>query len=200
MVKEIKNMLENLSKYNILLASKSPRRHELFSQLRIPFKTVTINGIDEAYPTELETVLIPAFIAEKKINAYLKKFTGNELIITADTLVILDKEVMGKPKDYDDAVRMLKQLSGKIHKVVTGVCIATRDKKCVFSVDTEVKFINLSENDIEYYVTTFRPYDKAGSYGIQEWIGYIGVEWIKGSYFNVMGLPVQRLYKELKKF
>lgn len=193
-------MLENLSKYKILLASKSPRRHELMAMLRIPFNTVVINGIDETYPHDLEARKIPEYLSGKKAEAYLKTFKGNELIITADTLVILDNKVIGKPHDEEDARRVLKELSGKTHQVVTGISINTQEKHVTFSDTTEVKFCELNEEEIRYYVNNFRPLDKAGAYGIQEWIGCIGVEWINGSYFNVMGFPVHRVYEHLKSF
>lgn len=193
-------MLDHLRDYKILLASKSPRRRELLQQLRIPFHVTTIGGIDESYPEDIPTDEIPAYLAEKKAGAYLQNFRENELIITADTLVILDNEVLGKPKDYEDAVAMLKKLSGKTHKVITGVCIATRLKKTTFSSVTKVKFADLSDEVIDYYIENFLPYDKAGAYGIQEWIGCVAVESIEGSFYNVMGLPVHQLYKELRNF
>lgn len=193
-------MLENLSKYKILLASKSPRRRELFSDLRIPFNIINIRGIDESFPMEMSPDLIPEFLANKKADEYISTFNDNELIITADTLVILNDKVLGKPKDRGEAIKMLKELSGKKHKVITGVCITSKTKRKSFSVMTEVKFATIEEKDIIYYVNTFKPFDKAGAYGIQEWIGCISVEWIKGSYYNVMGLPVQKLYEELRQF
>lgn len=193
-------MLENLSKYKILLASKSPRRRELFSDLRIPFNIINIRGIDESFPMEMSPDLIPEFLANKKADEYISAFNDNELIITADTLVILNDKVLGKPKDRGEAIEMLKELSGKKHKVITGVCITSKTKRTSFSVMTEVKFATIEEKDIIYYVNTFKPFDKAGAYGIQEWIGCISVEWIKGSYYNVMGLPVQKLYEELRQF
>lgn len=193
-------MLENLKKYKILLASKSPRRYELLKSLRLKFNTVTIAGIDESYPVDMDIDNIPEYLANRKADVYLGKFHDNELIITADTLVILDNMVLGKPHDKDEAIRMLSMLSGRVHKVITGVCICDVDKRKSFSSVTEVKFAQLSGSDIEYYVNTFSPYDKAGAYGIQEWIGYIGVESIRGSYYNVMGLPINKLYQELRKF
>lgn len=193
-------MLDNLREYKILLASKSPRRHELLSQLRIPFNIVSIGGIDESYPGDIPADEIPQYIANKKADAYMANFNGNELVITADTLVILDGKVMGKPHDHDEAINMLKMLSGKVHKVITGVSISTRMKRTTFSSVTEVKFSDLTEKEIEYYVDNFLPFDKAGAYGIQEWIGCVAVEWVKGSYYNVMGLPVHQLFAELRNF
>lgn len=193
-------MLNNLKKYRILLASKSPRRRELLSQLRIPFNVVTIGGIDESYPEDLAADEIPQYIANKKADAYASCIKDNELIITADTLVILDGKVLGKPKDHDEAEKMLSELSGKTHKVITGVSISTASKRTTFSTTTEVSFATLSPSDITYYVENFLPFDKAGAYGIQEWIGCVAVEGITGSFYNVMGLPVHQLYKELSIF
>lgn len=192
-------MLENLSKYKILLASKSPRRQELLKSLRIKYNCISLSGLDESYPQSLEAEEVPEFLANKKADGYSSVIQGNELLITADTLVILEDRILGKPKNHSEAVAMLKSLSGKIHKVVTGVCISTKSHRKSFSVVTEVKFAEISESDINYYVNTFTPFDKAGAYGIQEWIGCVAVEWIRGSYYNVMGLPVHRLYEELKK-
>lgn len=192
-------MLENLSKYKILLASKSPRRQELLKSLRIKYNCISLSGLDESYPQSLEAEEVPEYLANKKADGYSSVIQGNELLITADTLVILQDRILGKPKNHSEAVAMLKALSGKIHKVVTGVCISTKSQRKSFSVVTEVKFAEISESDINYYVNTFTPFDKAGAYGIQEWIGCVAVEWIRGSYYNVMGLPVHRLYEELKK-
>lgn len=193
-------MLENLSKYKVKLASKSPRRRELLEELRVPFSIITTGGIDESYPNTLPPKEIPAYLANKKGDAYMRRFDGNELVITADTLVIFGDKVLGKPEGRDDAIKMLKELSGRTHLVVTGVSISTKDKRTTFSVTTEVTFSHISDADIEYYVDNFLPFDKAGAYGIQEWIGCIAVESIRGSYYNVMGLPVHRLYHELKNF
>ena len=188
-------MLPNLEKYRIVLASQSPRRRELLKGLNIPFETATID-VEETYPDNLSDAEIPCFLAEKKANAY----TLNEdtLLITADTIVWLDNTVYGKPRDKADAVAMLKKLSGKTHRVITGICIRTIGKQKTFSVVTNVRFAAITDEEIEYYLENYQPYDKAGSYGIQEWIGYVAVESIEGSYFNVMGLPIQRLYSELK--
>ncbi|MDE7181140.1 MAG: Maf family nucleotide pyrophosphatase [Muribaculaceae bacterium] len=193
-------MLENLSPYKILLASKSPRRRELLELLRVPFSVVSTGGIDESYPHDLPAHEIPEYLANKKGDAYRNKFSGKEMIITADTLVLLNDKVLGKPSGREEAIAMLHELSGKTHLVITGVSITTADKRTCFSVRTEVTFARLSDEDIAYYVDNYLPYDKAGAYGIQEWIGCIAVEKIDGSFYNVMGLPVQRLYQELKKF
>lgn len=193
-------MFSNLKDYKVILASKSPRRQELFAALRIPYHTMVIGGIDESYPSDLIAEEVPEFIARKKAKAYLTHFSGNELIITADTLVIAEGRIMGKPRDEADAMEMIKVLAGREHKVVTGVSISTHHKQVTFSDETIVKFSSLTPEEINYYVSNYRPLDKAGAYGIQEWIGYVAVEWIKGSYFNVMGLPVHRLYEALKQF
>ena len=193
-------MLENIRKYNILLGSKSPRRRELLNQLRIPFTVVTIGGLEETYPDTLRKEEIPQFLANQKADAYLDSMHDNDMVITADTLVILDDKVLGKPKDMPQAIAMLMELSGKVHKVVSGVCISTKMKRVSFNSVTEVRFSNITEEEARYYVENFLPLDKAGAYGIQEWIGCVAVEWIEGSYYNVMGLPVNQLYRELKSF
>lgn len=192
--------LINLSKYNILLASKSPRRRELLSALRIPFHCISIGGIDESYPDNMPRTEVPGYLANKKADAYLNELNGNDMIITADTLVIKGDKIYGKPHDAKEAYDMLRELSGCIHKVVTGVCILTDNQRTSFTTETEVKFTDLADDDINYYIENFMPFDKAGAYGIQEWIGCVAVEWINGSYYNVMGLPVHRLYKELEHF
>jgi len=192
-------MLSNLNNYNIVLASQSPRRHELLRGLNIPFDVEEID-VEESYPIQLVGVDIPMYLAEKKADAYTDKMQENTLLITADTIVWHEGTVFGKPTDKEDATRMLKALSGKTHQVITGVCISTLMKRKIFHVISEVRFARLNPDEIEYYLLNFQPYDKAGAYGVQEWIGYIGVEYIEGSYFNVMGLPVQRLYTELKRW
>lgn len=193
-------MLENLKKYKVVLASNSPRRQELLGGLGIDYEVKTMPDIDESYPEGLSAEVIPVHIARNKANAYRSVMKSNELIITADTIVWLNGVVMGKPKDELDACNMLRKLSGKTHQVVTGVCLTTTDKQTSFSTVTDVTFAELTEEEIQYYVSNYRPMDKAGAYGIQEWIGYIGVRAISGSYSNVVGLPIQRLYTELKKY
>ena len=193
-------MLINLQKYRIVLGSASPRRKELLSGLDIDFDVEVIPGIDESYPEELTAHEIPLYIARKKADAYVAKMTDNELLITADTIVATEGHILGKPADRVEAIGMLRRLSGRVHEVATGVCISTMEKNVSFSVVSKVSFAKIDDEDILYYVDKYRPYDKAGSYGIQEWIGYVGVEAIDGSFYNVMGLPVQRLYQELKKF
>ena len=193
------NMLDNLNKYKVVLASNSPRRKELLSGLGIQYEVKTLPDIDESFPDGLDGVEIPVYIARAKANAYRASMQSDELIITADTIVWLEGEVMGKPSDAEDARRMLHTLSGQTHQVITGVCLTTAETQKAFSTVTDVTFCCLSEEEITYYVERYQPMDKAGSYGIQEWIGFVGVESISGSYFNVMGLPIQRLYTELKK-
>lgn len=192
-------MLAHLSNYHIILASQSPRRSELLSGLNIPFDVQVID-IDEKYPSQLVGVDIPMYLAEKKADAFLNRMADNTLLITADTIVWHEGKVYGKPTDKADATRMLRTLSGKTHQVITGVCISSLKRRKTFHVISEVRFARLTSDEIEYYLTNFQPYDKAGAYGVQEWIGYIGVEHIEGSYFNVMGLPIQRLYAELKRW
>ncbi len=192
-------MLDNLKNYHIILASNSPRRRELLTILGLDFESKTLPGIDESFPDELRGEAIPMHIASKKAAAYRTLVTSNELVITADTIVYVDGEVLGKPKDEADARRMLRLLSGRSHEVSTGVCILTKDQQQTFAVTTNVTFDALSEEEIDFYIEKYKPYDKAGAYGIQEWIGLVGCSKLEGSYFNVMGLPVQRLYKELKK-
>ena len=211
--------------YKIILASNSPRRRELLAGLDIPFEVKVIKGIDESYPESLDAYEVAEYISSKKAEAYRSLLdeepsekaseeqgedAAQTLILTADTVVIAptadeqnDQEgkgvILGKPKDEEDAVRMLRMLSGKTHHVVTGVCLTTRSQQRHFSVTTEVTFKQLSDAEIRYYISHYKPFDKAGAYGIQEWIGYIGCTGLKGSYFNVMGLPVQRIYEEIAR-
>ena len=191
-------LLQKLKQYNVILASNSPRRWELLADLGIEFQVRTLEGIDESYPHDLPVLEIAEYISRKKAHAYQAEMADDELIITADTVVILGDEVLGKPKDADDARRMLRELSGKTHKVVTGVTIVTATATRSFSAVTDVEFAELSDEDINYYVDNYRPLDKAGAYGIQEWIGCMGVCHINGSFYNVMGLPLHRLYTELE--
>ena len=186
--------------YQIILASNSPRRKELLAGLDLQFKVRVLQDVDESYPNDLPTLEIAEFISKKKADAYIQTMADNELVITADTVVILGDEVMGKPHDEADAKRMLGELSGQTHQVATGVTLSTKERQVSFSVVTDVTFKQLSSDEIDYYVRIYHPMDKAGAYGIQEWIGYIGVTALKGSYFNVMGLPVQRIYEALKTF
>ena len=183
-----------------ILASNSPRRKELLAGLGLDFEVRVIDGIDESYPASLPTAEVAKYIAEKKAQAYRATMAPDELIITADTVVIVGPEILGKPHDEADAVRMLRAISGRTHQVTTGVCLLTSTKQRSFSVTTDVTFKELTDAEIHHYVSKYRPFDKAGAYGIQEWIGYIGVTGLNGSYYNVMGLPVQRIYTELTHF
>ncbi|MBQ5819533.1 MAG: septum formation protein Maf [Bacteroides sp.] len=193
-------MLDNLKKYRLILASNSPRRKELLAGLGLDYEVRTLPDVDESYPESLQGGDIPLYISRMKADAYKPMLQPDELMITADTIVWMDGMVLGKPRNKLGAIEMLRQLSGGVHYVYTGVSITTQTRQESFYVATEVRFANLTDEEIEYYVDTYQPMDKAGAYGVQEWIGYIGVENIQGSYFNVMGLPVQRLYTELKKF
>jgi len=186
--------------YTILLASNSPRRQELLAGLDIDFSVFVKKGIDESYPQDMEASKVAEFLAKQKAKAYQKDLIEGVLIITADTLVIQDQHILGKPANKAEAIAMIKSLSGQSHQVITGVSLSTKEKQHSFSSRTEVTFASMSDEEIAYYVEKYQPYDKAGAYGIQEWIGYIAVEKIEGSYFNVMGLPVQQLYQELKNF
>ena len=190
-------MLEN---YHIILASNSPRRRQLLAGLDLDFEVKVLPDIDEDYPDNLSTSEIPVYIATEKAAAYKDLMAEYDLIITADTVVVLGDEVLGKPVDAEDARRMLRELSGKTHQVITGVCLMTCQRQRSFAVKTDVSFKELTEDEIAYYVEKYQPFDKAGAYGVQEWIGYTGITAIRGSYFNVMGLPVQRLYTELCDF
>lgn len=187
-------------KYDIILASASPRRQELLSSMDISFRVEVIRGIDESYPAELDSNQVTLYISKKKAASYKSLITSNQLIITADTVVVIDNEILGKPKDSAEAMKMLRSLSGRTHKVITGVTITTAEREVAFDTTTIVEFAELSDAEISYYVQRYNPTDKAGSYGIQEWIGAIGVKSISGSYYNVMGLPLHRLYTELKSF
>ena len=193
----MEELLHNIAGYKIILGSQSPRRQELLRGLNLNFE-VKVMDVEENFPPEMVGVDIPMYLAEKKANAY--DIDDNTLLITADTIVWHEGMVLGKPTDKATAKQMLKQLSGKTHQVITGVCICTRAKRRVFHVISEVRFASLSATEIDFYLEHYKPYDKAGSYGVQEWIGYVGVEHINGSYFNVMGLPIQRVYNELKRW
>lgn len=190
----------NIQNYHIILGSNSPRRRELLAGLDLDFEVKVIPGLEEHYPATLQPEEIPVFLAKQKAAAYIPTLPEKTLLITADTIVWNRNEVIGKPKNREEAIRMLQSLSGHEHHVVTGVCLTTTEKQKAFSVISAVKFATLTNEEIGYYVDKYQPFDKAGSYGIQEWIGYVGVENINGSFYNVMGLPVQRLYQELKKF
>ena len=186
-------MLDNLKKFNIVLASNSPRRKELMSGLGVDYVVKTLPDVDESYPDTLQGEEIPAYISREKAEAYQSMIEPDELLITADTIVWMNGEVLGKPQDREDAIRMLRKLSGASHQVITGVCLTTKGWQNSFTVTTDVTFAVLSEEEIVYYVDKYSPMDKAGAYGVQEWIGFIGVESISGSYYNVMGLPVDTI-------
>ena len=188
-----------LSKYNIILGSSSPRRKELLTDLGVKFTIKAINK-KEKYPISLKEKDIAKFLARQKASYFLNQLKNDDLLITADTIVTLDSIIFNKPKDKNDAFNMLSKLSNNTHKVITGVCIKTQDRKLVFSSTTLVTFKKLSEQEINFYITNYKPFDKAGSYGIQDWIGKVGIITIKGSYTNVVGLPLTELYENLKKF
>jgi septum formation protein len=192
-------LLQNLEKYEIILASKSPRRQQLLNDLGLKFEVQSMD-IPEVFPEGLGMTDVPVYLAELKASAFLPRLKDNQLVITADTIVWLDGKILNKPVDYIDGFRMLKDLSGKKHQVVTGVCLLSTEKKVSFYSSTDVWFKPLSDEEIHSYLENYSPYDKAGAYGIQEWIGYIGINRIEGSFFNVMGLPVQCLYEHLKAF
>ena len=183
----------------LLLASNSPRRRELLAGLDIPWRPVALRDIPEDYPSELKAGEVPLYIAREKMAAYDLELKAGEVLVTADTVVWCDQRMLGKPEGEEEAVEMLRFLSGKTHQVYTGVCLKSPADEVSFVCRTDVTFAPLTEEQIRYYVKTYRPLDKAGAYGIQEWIGYVGVTSIEGSYFNVMGLPVQRLYAALQK-
>lgn len=183
----------------LILSSNSPRRKELLQGLGIPFKVLVIKGIDESYPDSLPAAEVAEYIAIKKSAPYRDSLAGTDnIVLTADTVVVCGNDIMGKPANDKDAHRMLRELSGRTHQVYTGVCLTTSTAQKHFAVRTDVTFRELSDDEIAYYIKTCKPFDKAGAYGIQEWIGYIGITSIHGSYYNVMGLPVQRIYQELK--
>ena len=184
--------------YRWILGSQSPRRKELLATLGHPFEIRTIEGHSEAYPDTLPLEEVPLYLSQLKAEQLLPTLQADELLITADTVVLLDGQILGKPHDLDDARRMLHRLSGRQHKVVSGVSLSTIDWQISFSSHTLVTFAQLTNSEIDHYVARYQPLDKAGAYGIQEWIGYIGVSHIEGSFYNVMGLPVQRLYRVLQ--
>lgn len=189
----------NLKGYKLVLASQSPRRRELLKGLDLEFTTCSVDA-DESFPAELKGADAVQYICKAKADAYRPQLNDNTIAITADTVVILDDKIIGKPKSYDEAFSMIRSLSGRVHEVITAVCIFSKEKCVEFYSSTEVHFSTLTNEEINYYIEKYKPFDKAGSYGVQEWIGYIGIEKIVGSYFNVMGLPVKRLYDELKTF
>ena len=185
--------------YNYILASKSPRRRELLKTLGIDFQ-VKLKEVEEVFPDGLSKEEIPIYLVKLKAKPFLEELGSNDMLITADTIVWFNGNVLGKPRNHDEAKAMLEVLSGNEHQVITGVCLTTTKKQTSFSALSNVRFKSLSDAEIEHYVTHFRPFDKAGAYGIQEWIGAIGITHIEGSFYNVMGLPIQKLYEEIQKF
>lgn len=192
-------LLKDFNKYKIILASKSPRRQYLLKELGIDFEVRT-KDVDESFPTELKAQEIPLYLCQKKADAFQEELTDNTIVITADTIVWVEGQVLNKPENFEDAVRMLQLLSGKMHEVFTGVCLRSKHKTKSFYAVTKVYFKKLSQEEIEFYINNYKPYDKAGAYGAQEFIGYIAIEKIEGTYFNVMGLPLKELYENLLAF
>lgn len=193
-------ILDKLEGKKIILASQSPRRQELLRGIGIDFEVLVKDNIDEDFDAQMPFAQVAEYLASKKAQAYTDTITESTIIITADTIVCTDNEILNKPSNEAEAKYMLNQLSGKKHKVITGVCLKSINKEVLFSSESVVYFANLEQSEIDYYINHYKPFDKAGAYGIQEWIGYIGITRIEGSYFNVMGLPIQRVYSELKKF
>ena len=190
----------DLKDKQIILASGSPIIRELLSAMDIPFTVDTGNTFDESWSSDTPHVKVPELMAEGKSFGFHRELADNEILVTSDTMVLCGTEILGKPKDRDDAIRMLKLLSGRGHQVITAVTLRDREKKKTFSVTSNVFFKELSDSEITYYLDTYKPYDKAGAYGIQEWIGYIGISRLEGSFYNVMGFPASRFYEELKAF
>jgi septum formation protein len=192
-------IIDKLNNFKIILASRSPRRQQLLRELGLKFDVV-IKEYEEIYPEDLSGSAIARYVAHEKAASFKKGISDNEIVIAADTIVWCNNKVLGKPLNREDAIRILKEISGNTHEVITGVSLCSRSGEVTFSESTKVTFETLSDEDIYYYVDSFKPYDKAGAYGIQEWIGIVACSHIEGSYFNVVGLPVQRLYKELQSF
>lgn len=193
-------MLGNLKRYNVILASKSPRRQELLRGMGVDFNVLT-KETPETYDSTMPAEEVPEFLSLQKSMAFsVDELPADFLLITSDTVVIVGDEILGKPKDRNDAFRMLELLSGKTHQVVTGVTVRSAQKTNSFSVKSEVTFASLDEDEKTYYIDHCKPFDKAGAYGIQEWIGYVGISGLQGSFYNVMGLPTHRLYQVLKAF
>lgn len=192
--------LDKLKRYRIILASASPRRKELLSKLDIDFTVKVLHDVDEGFPVSLPVVQVPQYISRKKADAYCQEMQENDMVITADTVVAVGRRILGKPKSAEEARVMLKLLSDRYHRVVTGVTIMTAKRTETFATVSRVRFTRLNDEEIDHYISKYKPFDKAGAYGIQEWIGMVGITELNGSYFNVMGLPVQRLYAKLKEF
>ena len=192
--------LDKLKRYRIILASASPRRKELLSKLDIDFTVKVLYDVDESFPASLPVVQVPQYISRKKADAYRQEMQENDMVITADTVVAVGRRILGKPKSAEEARVMLKLMSDRYHRVVTGVTIMTAKRTETFATVSRVRFTRLNDEEIDYYISKYKPFDKAGAYGIQEWIGMVGITGLNGSYINVMGLPVQRLYAKLKEF
>jgi septum formation protein len=192
-------LVDKLNEFNIILASRSPRRQQLLHELGLKFDVV-IKDYEETYPEGLDGDEIARYIAYEKAASFKNQLSANDIVIAADTIVWCNKKVLGKPLDQEDAIAILKEISGNTHEVITGVSIRSHSREITFSESTKVTFEVFTDEEIAYYTANYKPYDKAGAYGIQEWIGIIACSHIDGSYFNVVGLPVQRLYKELQKF
>jgi len=189
-----------ITTYKVILASASPRRQELLSGIDLGYELRTLPDVDESFPDDLPHDEVAEYLARKKAAVYLDALKENELLITADTVVLLNGLILGKPADREDARRMLRMLSGARHRVITGVCLSSLNKSVAFSDSAWVTFGDLGDDELDYYLDLYSPMDKAGAYGVQEWIGYVGVEKIEGSYFNVMGFPIYKVYRELKRF
>ena len=190
--------MHSIKNYKLILASASPRRQQLMKDAGFTFE-VRLKNVEEKYPQELHLENVPEYLSKVKASAFREELKADEVLITADTVVCIHDRILGKPADRKVAISMLQKLSGNRHLVVTGVSVTTRTEQLSFSSRTDVFFKHLSNEEIEFYVDTYKPFDKAGAYGIQEWIGYIGIERIEGSFYNVMGLPIQKLYETLRK-
>ena len=190
--------MHSIKNYKLILASASPRRQQLMKDAGFTFE-VWLKNVEEKYPQELHWENVPEYLSKVKASAFREELKAEEVLITADTVVCIHDRILGKPADRKEAISMLQELSGNRHLVVTGVSVTTRTEQLSFSSRTDVFFKRLSNEEIEFYVDTYKPFDKAGAYGIQEWIGYIGIERIEGSFYNVMGLPIQKLYETLRK-
>ena len=190
--------MHSIKNYKLILASASPRRQQLMKDAGFTFE-VRLKNVEEKYPQELHLANVPEYLSKVKASAFREELKADEVLITADTVVCIHDRILGKPADRKEAISMLQELSGNRHLVVTGVSVTTRTEQLSFSSRTDVFFKHLSNEEIEFYVDTYKPFDKAGAYGIQEWIGYIGIERIEGSFYNVMGLPIQKLYETLRK-
>lgn len=190
--------MHSIKNYKLILASASPRRQQLMKDAGFTFE-VRLKNVEEKYPQELHLENVPEYLSKVKASAFREELKADEVLITADTVVCIHDRILGKPADRKEAISMLRKLSGNRHLVVTGVSVTTRTEQLSFSSRTDVFFKHLSNEEIIFYVDTYKPFDKAGAYGIQEWIGYIGIERIEGSFYNVMGLPIQKLYETLRK-